>query len=188
MTLKKFPKLIIKLSDHGLYITLKKSISSRSVNRKLSTLKSYFKFLLREGLINLDPMQKILPPRSSKHLPVFIGARFNGFIVDEIDFGEGINAMRDKLIIELFYSTGIRLNELINIKVSDINFTTKTIKILGKRNKERFVPLTSDLSQTISNFVQLINSEHTKSNFIFVTNKGDKLYDKFVYRLVKIVP
>ncbi len=141
---------------------------------------------MKDGLINQNPMQKILPPKTSKRLPVFIEQDSMNLLLDEIDFGEGINAMRDKLIIELFYTTGIRLNELINIKLADVNFSAKTIKIFGKRNKERFVPINSDLSQNLYNFIELLNSEHTNNTFIFVTNKGDKLYDKFVYRLVKL--
>lgn len=164
---------------------IEKSISSRSVNRKLSTLKSYFKFLLKEGLIEQNPMQKILPPKSSKQLPFFIEQESMDLLLDEIDFGEGIKAMRDKLIIELFYSTGIRLNELINIKIIDINFSSKIIKIFGKRNKERFVPLDAELGENLFNYIKLLYTEHTSNIYAFVTDKGDKLYEKFVYRLVK---
>lgn len=129
-------------------------------------------------------MQKILPPKSSKRLPVFIEQDSMDLLLDEIDFGEGIWAMRDKLIIELLYSTGIRLNELINIKTEDINFSSKIIKIFGKRNKERFVPLNTVLSSGLLNYAELLRKEHTKCPYIFVTNKGEKIYEKFVYRLV----
>ena len=162
---------------------IENSISSRSVNRKLSTLKSYFRFLLKEGLIDKNPMQKILPPKSSKRLPVFIEQESMDLLLDEIDFGKGITAKRDKLILELFYSTGIRLNELINIKITDINFTLRIIKIFGKRNKERFIPLSYELCALMQDYVKLLKDKHTNNTYLFVTNKGDKLYEKFVYRL-----
>ena len=129
-------------------------------------------------------MQKILAPKSSKRLPVFVEQDSMDLLLDEIDFGEGLSAMRDKLIIELFYTTGIRLSELMNIKIPDINFTSKIIKIFGKRNKERFVPLSPKLCEKLSEYLNLLTSEHTKNTLVFVTNKGDKLYEKFVYRLV----
>jgi len=165
-------------------LLIETSISTRSVNRKLSTLKSYFKFLLKEGLIEKNPMQKIIAPKSSKRLPVFIDQDSIDLLLDEIDFGKGYSASRDKIIIELFYSTGMRLNELINIKISDINFTTKTIKIFGKRNKERLVPLSSEFNFNLLDYTESLKKEYPDSTYFFVTNKGEKLYEKFVYRLV----
>lgn len=165
-------------------LLIETSISTRSVNRKLSTLKSYFKFLLKEDLIEKNPMQKIIAPKSSKRLPVFIEQDSMDLLLDEIGFGEGYSAARDKIIIELFYATGMRLNELINIKISDINFTTKTIKIFGKRNKERLVPFGSEFYVNLLQYAELLKNEYPESAYFFVTNKGEKLYEKFVYRLV----
>jgi len=165
-------------------LLIETSISTRSVNRKLSTLKSYFKFLLKEDLIEKNPMQKIIAPKSSKRLPVFIERDSMDLLLDEIDFGKGYSAVRDKLIIELFYATGMRLNELINIKISDINFTTKTIKIFGKRNKERLVPFGSEFNFNLLDYTASLKKEYPDSVYFFVTNKGEKLYEKFVYRLV----
>ena len=159
-------------------------VSSRSVNRKLSTLKSYFKFLLKEGLLDQNPMQKIIPPKSSKRLPVFIENDSMDMLLDKVDFGEGIAALRDKLIIELFYLTGIRLNELINIKVSDINLSSKTIKIFGKRNKERYVPLSLEMTIKMQEYLTALIKRHPSCVYFFATNNGKKLYEKFVYRLV----
>ncbi len=159
------------------------SISTRSVNRKLSTLKSYYKFLLKEDLISKNPMQKILSPKSSKRLPVFIEEDSMDLLLDEIDFGEGLSGARDRLIIELFYSTGIRLNELINIKIKDVNIASKVIKIYGKRNKERFVPLSLELEKNIQLYLNLLFKQHPDSTYLFLTNQGKKLYEKFVYRL-----
>ncbi len=166
---------IVSLIEH--------EVSTRSVNRKLSTLKSYFKFLLKEGLIDQNPMQRIIPPKSSKKLPVFIENDSMDMLLDELDFGEGMAAMRDKLILEIFYLTGIRLNELINIKIPDINFTSKTIKIFGKRNKERYVPLSKETTIKMQKYLTYLKNEHPETTYFFTTNKGKKLYEKFVYRL-----
>ena len=123
---------------------LESGLSPRSVNRKISTLKTYFKFLLRNDLINENPMSKIISPKVKKRLPVFIEQDEMEELLNNIDFESGFIGERDKLIIELFYVTGIRLSELINIKLEDINFQNKLIKILGKRNKERLIPLSEN--------------------------------------------
>ncbi len=165
-------------------ILIEASVSTRSVNRKLSSLKSYFKFLLKEGILTENPMQKVLPPKSSKRLPVFVDEDAMNILLDDISFGEGFNSKRDKLIIELLYFTGMRLNELINIKIEDINFINNSIKILGKRNKERIIPLNFMIVNSIKDYMELRTQEHASGNYLFVTNSCKKLYEKFVYRVV----
>lgn len=179
----------IKATDHHIIRSwivslIEASVSTRTVNRKLSSLKSYFKFLLKEGILIENPMQKVLPPKSSKRLPVFIDEGAMNILLDEIEFGEDFNGKRDKLIIELLYFTGMRLNELINIKIEDLNFVKKTIKILGKRNKERILPLNFKIVNRIEDYMVMRNEENTQENYLFITNSGKKLYEKFVYRVV----
>ena len=116
---------------------LSNNISARSVNRKITTLKTYFRFLLQENMIKKSPMQKIISPKTSKRLPVFVEQIKMEQLLNEIDFGEGFLAQRDRLILELFYFTGIRLSELINLKNKDIKYSDSTILVLGKRKKER---------------------------------------------------
>ncbi len=132
---------------------LEKGISPRSVNRKISTLKSYFKFLIREEVILENPMIKLVAPKSKKRLPVFIEEEQIASLLNEVHFEDGFTGERNKLIIELFYVTGIRLSELINIKISDINFQTQVIKVLGKRNKERLIPLSSNALEELKIFI-----------------------------------
>jgi integrase/recombinase XerC len=158
---------------------LSNNISARSVNRKITTLKTYFRFLLQENMIKQSPMQKIISPKTSKKLPVFVEEIKMDELLNEIDFGEGFLAQRDRLILELFYFTGIRLSELINLRNKDIDFSNSTILVLGKRNKERLIPLISDI---VSKIKELNTSN--KSPFLFTTEEGKQISTKQVYRLV----
>ena len=158
---------------------LSNNISPRSVNRKITTLKTYFRFLLQENLIKQSPMQKIISPKTSKRLPVFVEQVKMEQLLNEIDFGVGFLAQRDRLILELFYFTGIRLSELINLKNKDINYSDSTILVLGKRKKERLIPLTSDILSKIKK----LNASN-KSKYLFTTDKGKQISTKQVYRLV----
>ncbi len=167
---------------------MENSISTRTINRKLSTLKSFFKFLIREGEISENPMRKIIPPKSSKRLPVFIELEKINFLFDEIDFGEGFNAIRDKTILELFYATGMRLSELANLKETDFNFSYNTVKILGKRNKERIITFSNKLKVLLNEYLTEKNNKFNleeSDKFLFVTEKGKKIYNKLIYRIVK---
>lgn len=159
---------------------LEKGINPRSVNRKISTLKTYFKFLIREGELVENPMMKVVAPKSKKRLPVFIEEDQIASLLNEVQFEEGFVGQRNKLIIELFYVTGIRLSELINIKISDVDFNNQSIKVLGKRNKERIIPLSSTTINSLNNFIE----NNQKNNFLFTNLEGEKLYNKLVYRLV----
>lgn len=139
--------------------------------------------MIKEGIITKNPMHKILPPKSSKRLPVFVEQDSMDLLLDEVDFGEGFSAARDRLIIETFYSTGIRLNELINTKINDVNLQAGTIKILGKRNKERYIPLSLSLHNSLKSYIELLKIHQPDTTYLFITDKGKKLYEKFVYRL-----
>ena len=160
---------------------LEKGVNPRSVNRKISTLQTYFKFMIREKMISESPMLKIVAPKSKKRLPVFIEENQIENLLNEVEFDEGFIGERDKLIIELFYVTGIRLSELINIKIFDINFSNSLIKVLGKRNKERLIPLSINIVNELQTFVK----KHNLNNYLFTNLGGTKVYTKLVYRVVK---
>jgi len=159
---------------------LEKGINPRSVNRKISTLKTYFKFLIREGVLIENPITKVVAPKSKKRLPIFIEEDQIASLLNEVQFEEGFIGQRNKLIIELFYVTGIRLSELINIKISDFDFNNQSIKVLGKRNKERIIPLSSNVVNDLNIFIE----NKYKNKYLFTNLEGDKLYNKLVYRLV----
>ena len=159
---------------------LEKGITPRSVNRKISTLKTYFKFLIREGELIENPMMKVVAPKSKKRLPIFIEEDQIASLLNEVQFEKGFIGQRNKLIIELFYVTGIRLSELINIKISDVDFNNQSIKVLGKRNKERIIPLSSNVINNLNLFIK----SNKQNKYLFTNLEGNKLYNKLVYRLV----
>lgn len=159
---------------------LEKGITARSVNRKISTLKTYFKFLLREGFIKETPMSKVITPKSKKRLPVFLEQDHIESLLNDANFDDGFIGERDKLIIDFFYVTGIRLSELINIKIVDINFDNNIVKVLGKRNKERLIPLSDRSIKELDLFIK----RYKLNDYLFTDLKGRRVYTKLVYRIV----
>tara|TARA_B100001250_G_scaffold84369_1_gene69725 strand:+ start:9596 stop:10465 length:870 start_codon:yes stop_codon:yes gene_type:complete len=159
---------------------LERGVSARSVNRKISTLKTYFKFLIREGIIQENPMLKVVSPKSKKRLPLFIEEDQIELLLNDIKFEDGFIGERDKLIIEMFYITGVRLSELINIQSSDIDFDSYHFKVIGKRNKERLIPLTVRIAQELKSFI----NRYDVCSHLFTNLDGKKLYTKLVYRIV----
>ena len=178
-SVKSIRKVNFQLVRSWIAKLLNENISARSVNRKITTLKTYFRFLIREDIINQSPMQKIISPKTPKRLAVFVEEIKMNELLNEIDFGEGVTAERDRLILELFYFTGMRLSELINLKNKDVDFTNSTIRVLGKRNKERLIPITPYILSKIKD----LNSSNN-SLFLFISDKGIQISTKQVYRLV----
>ena len=163
------------------------NMSARSVNRKITTLKSFFKYLMREGIVQLTPMDKILSPRQSKKLPEFVELEKMNELLDNHEFGDDFSGVRNRLIIELLYATGMRRAELIQLADRDFDLQHLTVKVLGKRNKERLVPFTSGLKQNIEKYIEVRNEflGTTDPDYFFLTDRGSKLYEKLVYRVVK---
>lgn len=159
-------------------------ITPRSVNRKLSSVKSYFKFLMREELMKKDPTLKIEPPKTSKRLPVYVDKKGTEKLLRDIEFEDSFSGKRDKLILEIFYSTGFRLSELINLKVADVDWSRKEIKVLGKGSKHRIVPVSRELLDSISAYMDLKEKEFDSEHLI-VTDAGKKPYPRYVYDIVK---
>lgn len=164
---------------------MEQEISPRSINRKITTLKTYYKFLLREGEVSLNPMLKIVAPKNSKRLPEYVEQEKMDRLLDFTEFKEGFEGMRDKMIIELFYATGIRLSELISLNHYSFDFYNNAIKVLGKRNKERIIPISFFTKEQLQKYLLELKKSFPNAAYFFVTNKGEKLYPKFVYDLVK---
>jgi len=156
--------------------------TNKSVNRKLASLRTYYKWLRKEGVLDHSPLAKIQGPKNEKRLPVF--ARENDLAIDKIGdfFTSGFEGVRDRLMFELFYQTGIRLSELIGLKESD--YSNGQIKVLGKRNKERIIPISKDLSYSIQAYIHIKKSHTAQSDYLFVLTNGNKLYPTFVYRKI----
>jgi integrase/recombinase XerC len=155
-------------------------ISPRSINRKLSSLRSFFKWLKKNGWVSDNPLAKISAPKSSKRLPQF--AKESELKEHDSYFADDFEGRRDLLMIEVFYQTGIRLSELIHLKVNDVN--DQSIRVLGKRNKERLVPISNSLHILFSQYFHLRNQQNLKSEYVFILNNEKKLYPKFVYRKI----
>lgn len=162
-------------------LLLEKGISARTVNRKISSLKTYFRFILKRGYISENPMIKLISPKVVKKLPVFIEEYNMQKLLNDLKFESGFEGERDRLILEMFYVTGIRLSELVNIKITDLDIRKNNIKILGKRNKERIIPLSIDSVSRLKDFCSMYKIQ----KFIFTTSEGKQLYNKKVYRIVK---
>ncbi|OFY87320.1 MAG: integrase [Bacteroidetes bacterium RIFCSPLOWO2_12_FULL_35_15] len=161
---------------------MEQKVTPRSVNRKISTLKTFYKYLLRQDIVTENPMLKIQSPKTSKRLPVFVEKQNMDTLLDNIEFGDDLEGQRNKLIIELFYATGMRLSELINLKVSTIDLFNCQLKVLGKRNKERIIPFNNQISESLKEYITLKGDlEH---DYLFINKKGKKIYEKFAYRVV----
>jgi integrase/recombinase XerC len=161
--------------------------TSRTVNRKISTLKTYYKYLLKENIILSNPLLKIISPKTNKNLPEFVSIEKMDELLDEVDFGDSFAGVRDKLILEVFYFTGMRLSELINLTDADVDISNQKIKVLGKRNKERIIPITSVLCDSMLKYIAFRKKTISLANqndYFFVTEKGQKIYKKLVYRIV----
>lgn len=157
-------------------------VSARSVNRKITTLKTFYKYLLRQQLVKENPMLKIQSPKTSKRLPVFVEKDNMDTLLDTIEFGSDFDGERNKLLVEMLYATGMRLSELINLKQTDVSLGNLQLKVLGKRNKERIIPFSNELKQQLQ--VYLEHPEVKNKEYLFITKTGKKMYEKFVYRVV----
>jgi integrase/recombinase XerC len=163
------------------------NIKPRSINRKIACLRSFYRFLLAQQQIEANPMLRIKAPKVSKKLPAFVPEEPFNTLLDTFTFEENFEDQRDRLILEFLYGTGIRLSELINIAETDINMHAKTVRVLGKGNKERIVPINDSLVISIDSYKKYKKSELADNNSekLLVTNKARPLYPKFVYRVVK---
>lgn len=162
-------------------------VTAKSIARKLSTLKSYFKFLKQNNHISANVAKQLSAPKIAKPLPKFIKVQQLDLLFDDVDFGQDVFGLRDRLILELFYATGIRRAELINLKFSDVDFSNKILKIKGKGNKVRYVPVNDVLLKKITHYKKLVEEKSLplKHNHLFFTKKSEPLYPKKVYNIVK---
>lgn len=169
---------IIELMDNG--------FSETSVNRKLSTLRTFYKYLLRKKIIQTDPMIKIKGPKRKKPLPVFVKEADMDKLLDSNMFDDSFEGVRNRLIIEIFYETGIRLSELLSLKDADIDIYRMVIKVTGKRNKQRYIPFGEDLKKNIEEFLSIRDKAVTGTCETFLTKKnGERMYPMMVYKLVR---
>ena len=169
---------IVSLVENG--------IANRSINRKVSALNTYFKFLLKTGDINSNPLSKHRALKTSKKIQIPFSEAEIKTVLDDLNFADDFESVRDKFIIELFYSTGIRRIELVQLKLTSIDLNTKTLKVLGKRNKERIVPLLKSVVLTAVKYLELRKELEriSDADILFLTKKGYKIYETLVYRTI----
>ncbi len=163
-----------------------KGISNRSVNRKVSSLKSYYRFLLKTGHIDKNPLAKHQALKAPKKLQIPFSTKEVNDVLKELGSNKDFESVRDRLIVELFYATGIRRIELVNLKLSDIDIGKQQIKVLGKRNKERYLPLLLSVCDTLTRYLKLrleIDSQE-EIPYLLLTKKGVKIYETLVYRII----
>jgi integrase/recombinase XerC len=169
---------IVNLMDDGL--------ESKSVNRKISSLRSFYKYLLKEDIVSKNPIAKVQTPKVAKKLPAFVSEEKLNALLNHNTFTNEFESVRDKLILELLFGTGIRLNELLQLKTNDVHLTEKTLKVLGKRNKERIIPINTALIEILKSYISIIKNLNFESSTekLIVTNKGKPAYPKLIYRIV----
>jgi len=165
---------------------VQQQLSSKSINRKIISARSFYNFLLRRGEIDKNPASKLTMLRSDRKLPVFVQEEEILRLLDNASFDDDFNGYRDKIIIELFYNTGMREAELIGLKESDVNMHDMSIKVLGKRNKERLIPLSKSFVRDIKIYIDKKNEmfNGNADEHLIVSNNGNKCYPMFIYRTV----
>lgn len=168
---------MVQLSDIGL--------SARSINRKLSTLKSFYRFANKNGFCDNNPLVNVIGPKQEQRLPEFVDEKDMKNLFSSLSFEDSFKGKRDRIILDLFYQTGMRLAELRTLKVRDVDFSNKVLKVLGKRNKERLIPLHDRMLDSIKAYIEeregLVESG---VNALILDNKGNMCNEKFVYRIV----
>ena len=158
-----------------------------SIHRKISCLRVFFRWLQREELVKSNPVDGIVLPKRKKNLPVFIAEEAMDNLLDSDYFSDDFTGLRNRTIIEMIYLTGIRRAELIGLKTGDIDFHNSTIRVTGKRNKQRIIPLTIPFTRRLREYLGMRSEVSCKQNenHLFLTEKGNKLYDKSVYNIVR---
>ena len=160
--------------------------AATSVNRKLSSLRSFYRFLLRKKAITVNPMAKVVGPKKKKPLPSFVREKDMDRLLDGLTFEEGFEGCRDRMVLEVFYATGMRLSELIGLDDADVDFSARLIKVTGKRNKQRLIPFGNELEEDLRIYIKVRDEALPNgSDAFFVRKDGKRMYPMQVYRLVK---
>ncbi|MFN8309128.1 MAG: site-specific tyrosine recombinase/integron integrase [Chitinophagales bacterium] len=160
-------------------------VGARSISRKISTLKSFYKFLIRKGVISKSPMGKIQSPKIKKRLPSFVEDSGMTRLFRDVEFTDDFNGWRDQCILALLYATGIRRSELLGLSIQDIDFNRLQIKVLGKGNKERIIPITADMGQQLKDFIKIREMQSAAGSHVFIMENGAVMKPHTLYNLVK---
>jgi integrase/recombinase XerC len=161
--------------------------SPRTVHRKLTSMSTYCRFLIKEGELESNPMERVLKPKMNKRVPAFVEEGKMDLLLDDYAFGEDFTGIRNRLVLDMLYQTGMRRSELIGLKICSLNMEGSSLKVLGKRSKERIIPITGELLDSCKKYMTLRSDVIGSSSeeHLFVTLKGAPVYDKLVYRIVR---
>ena len=163
---------------------VERKVSNRSVNRKISSLKSFYKYLQKIKIIQNNPLSSHKALKTSKKIQVPFSIKEVNEVLSNIVIEDSFETSRNKLIVALFYSTGMRRTELIQLKMNSINFSEKQLKVIGKRNKERLLPLLPSVLKSMHNYIKQRDLIDSSEDYLFLTSKGNKLYETLVYRII----
>lgn len=163
---------------------LDKGQTASSVHRKISSIRRFCHFLLQEGLIAVNPAQGLILPKRSRRSTPFVPEVQMEDLLERVEFGDDFDGIRDRFVIDLLYHTGIRLAELLKIRMQDLDQTGNLLKVTGKRNKERIIPFNDTLKETLSQYLKLRNGMVVKGDYLIVTKNGEAAYPKLIYRIV----
>jgi integrase/recombinase XerC len=165
---------------------LDNSYTTVSVHRKISCLRVFFRYLRKEGIVKNDPLERVVLPKRKKTLPCFVEESSLSELLDNNHFGDDFAGIRNRTIIEMFYLTGMRRAELIGLRDTDVDLEEGTVKVTGKRNKQRIIPVIKSFSQSLEEYIKLRDKSFgvKQCDWFFITDKGNKLYDKYVYNTV----
>lgn len=180
-----FPDITSKIVREWVIIKMSEGMNATTVRRKLSALRTLFKFLVRERKIGEDPSEIVVLPKTGKKLPVFVPDYQMDELLDSEELEGGFPELRDRLVLLMAYYTGMRRSELVGLRVGDVDLGSQSLVITGKGNKQRLVPLADELTEDMKHYLEL-RLEHVKGehDVFFITDKGTPVYDKFIYRLV----
>lgn len=177
----------VHIRDYIVYL-MEDEVGANSIGRKLSSLRGFYKYLYRQKIILTSPMSLIKAPKTPERLPVFIEEQKLDHLLDSGEFFDAtFSSVRDKMVIEVLFGTGMRLAELLGLKETDIDFYQESVKVLGKRKKERIIPVTKQLINQLKEYIELksLQKFNNKTDDLFVTNKGTAVYPVFIYKIVK---
>lgn len=170
---------IVSMMDSG--------ISAVTVHRKISCLRIFFRWLRKEGFVDHNPMERVVLPKRKKKLPVFVGEESLDNLLDNYDFGNDFAGIRNRTIIEMLYLTGMRRAELVGLRRGDVDLNSNVLKVTGKRNKQRLIPVIDSFRTRLEEYIEVRDRSIASpvDDWFFLTDAGNKLYDKFVYNTVK---
>ena len=182
----KEPELADFLSVRGWVVSLVDGgISPKSVNRKIATLRAFYKYLLKKGVVTADPTLKVKSLKVGKPLPPFVEESRLNQVLDTFDFPADFGGVRDRLVMELLYGTGIRLSEMIGLRDGEVSLAERTIKVTGKRNKQRIIPIPASLTVRIKEYLDSRKALTCAETWLIVTDDGKQAYPMMIYRLVR---